>query len=292
MCQFFNIQTTKKMKRLTFLPIMFNLQYLAGFLSVLLISLTSCNDDANDLLPITLRDKEDPNITILYRGQELGLNYFLQGGDGIFSVQSGNDEVVSAKLILPNDLSLTIKGLGKTIVVVTDDSQNSLVLDVQVDYETHNWVVVRHDVTIYGDDLTENEKKAIQKKLLTQIPVKVGGGYKFIHSDVPNNKGKAIIYPENYGYDGIEIPFEYKEIENKIFPESSPWGYEIEMTIDNEKRFFVLGRYNPNPTTTLATRMSMPEEIALKENVTEKVQIEYPKAELVYSSQVVERKSY
>lgn len=244
----------------------------------------ACSDDDDDLKPITLKDQEDTTISFSYPN-DTKYSFPVQGGDGNYSVQSGDEGVVKAEMISVIDFRLEIIGLGETTVAVTDNSNNSLVLNVVVDYTTHGFSIRLHDIAVIGDDLTGNEKKAIGEAQLVRIPVKVGGGYKFIFTDPDNNKGKAIIYTDTYGGTGIETTFEYKVIENET--SSSYRGYEL--VINNEKRTFILSRYYPSGVTTMSTENIT---MALMEDVTLKVQEEYPKAEMVYTSQVVEIKSY
>lgn len=243
----------------------------------------ACSDD-DDLKPITLKDREETTFTLSYPN-DTKYSFPVQGGDGNYSVQSGDEGVVKTKMISDIDFSLEIVGLGETNVTVTDNSKNSLVLNVVVDYETYGFAIKLHDVSVYGDDLTVNEMKAIRKKQLDEIPVKIGGGYKFIFTDRENSKGKAVIYPQTFGYDGTETTFEMIVVKDEA--STSYRGYEV--VINNEKRTLILSRYYPSGVTTMSTESVT---MALMEDVTLKVQEEYPKAEMVYSSQVIEIKSY
>ncbi|MDR2920235.1 MAG: hypothetical protein LBV72_12840 [Tannerella sp.] len=245
----------------------------------------ACSDD-DDLKPITLKYLEDTTIS-LYYPNNTGYSFPVEGGDGHYSVKSSDNDVVKAEMISPIDFRLEIVGIGETTVTVTDNSQNSLTLNVVVDYESHSFAIKQHDVTVVGDGLTENEKKAIREAQLARIPVKVGGGYKFIFTDPENGKGKAIIYTDTFGGTGIETTFECKMFEYKNDPLLQARGYEI--VINNEKRTFILDRYTP---TVVIKRYSENVTMALMEDVTLEVQLEYPKAETVYSSQVIEVKTY
>ena len=135
---------------------------------------------------------------------------------------------------------------------------------------------MERDVTIFGDDLTENEKIEIREKQLAEIPVKAGGGYKFIYTDAAGRKGKAVIYADTFGSDGIETTFEEKEFESPYTPNVFSSGYEI--VIGNEKRIFIFGA------------LGVP--ALIREDVTPKVQVEYPQAKLVYTSQILRSRIY
>jgi hypothetical protein len=246
-------------------------------LFLLAISFAGCSGD--DLDPITLKDQQESTIYLYLSdyGMNTGSSFLLQGGDGDYSVKSSDAKIVVAEMISPFDLRLLSVGIGEATVTITDNSQNILILNIQVDYQTHNLPRIEElDVTIAGNDLTENEKKAIREKQLARIPVKPGGGYKFIFTDFVNKKGKAIIYTDTFGSDGIETTFEYKEFESPYVPGASSFGYEV--MIGNEKRIFFLGMLNFPPP--IGSRF------ALIEDVTQEVQVEFPKAEKVYASQI------
>lgn len=243
------------------------------------VLLFACSDD-DVLKPIALKNSNETTLRLNYPNNT---EYYLslQGGDGNYSVKSGNEKVVVAEMISSTDLSLKAVRIGQTTVIITDNSQNTLTLDIKVEYEMHNFVVEKHDIHIHGGDLTENEKKAIKEKHLAEIPVEVGGGCKFVLIDQPGGGyiGNATIYPNIFEVKGTATTFEILENSNTSITESAGWGYEI--TINNEKRFLVLGIYTPS------TKATEPIIEALMEDITHKVQIEYPKAELVYTSQVI-----
>lgn len=253
----------------------------------------ACSDDDN-ISPITLKDYEEvePNINLVYPAETGEYHFRIQGGDGNYSVTTNNPEIISPEIIQlsefsASDINLKMKvlGIGNAKITITDKSQNSLILNVTADYLTQKFIVKKHEITIIGGDLTENEKKAISEKHLADIPAKVNGGYKFIYTDRTNNRGITIIYPNMFGSEGIETSFEIKEVKNENYPEATTVsGYEV--LFNNEKRIFVLDIYYPS------TKDIGPVVYALKENITQNVQIEYLKAELVYTSQVVVRSTH
>lgn len=140
-----------------------------------------------------------------------------------------------------------------------------------------------HDIYIEGGDLTGNEVKAIREKQLAEIPVKVGRGYELIYTDYEDGNrvgGKAIIYPEKFGSNGIETTFKEKRFTIDETANISTIGYEI--NINNEKRLLALNIYYPS---TKSGDYLPP--IALFEDITAKVQDKYPKAESVFTAQVI-----
>lgn len=256
-----------------------NILLLTGVL-LLITCFTSCNDEEK-LRPIELKDIDGTAITIRFNSEAPAHSFALQGGDGNYKIESGNKEVVTAEMISSIDFRLEAKNIGETTVTIIDNSQNTLTLSVSIEYESHSFVIKSHDVFITGDDLTENEKKAIREEQLAEIPVKVGGGYEFIFTDYKTGKGKAIFYPEKFGSNGTETTFQRKDISIEG-SEITAWGYEV--VISDEKRLFVMNKYSPS------TKSDMLVPIALFEDVTSKIQIEYPEAEAVFTAQVIEIK--
>lgn len=237
----------------------------------------ACDND-DELTPIKLKDYDDTTIKIIYQN-DLNVGYIIEGGDGKYSVTSDNTEIVTAEIIntkmLGTDINLRleVKGLGSTKITITDKSQNSLILDISIDYEKLSYTVVAHDILISGDELTENEKKAISEEYLSEMPVKVGGGYTFIFTDI--NKGEALIYTDKFGDNAIETTFEKKRID------SNTLVYEI--IIDNVKRSFRLSQSYYTPPQ----RMTMPPELSFFEDITTKVKEKYPKVERARTEQVL-----
>lgn len=250
------------------------MKYLKLLFVTFAILFFSCSDD--DLKPISLTDREGTTIRLTYPTNTNSYIFSLVGGDEKYSIKSGDDKIIKAEMASATDFRLTMVAIGETTVTVTDNSQNTLTLNIIVDYYTLGFTVVEHDIQIVGGDLTENEKKAIKEKYLSEIPVKVGGGYEFVYTNMTNG-GNAFIYHNAYESYRTETTFTIKELENSQGKKVQ--AYEV--IIDNEKRVFVLQQYYPR------RRELGPIDFALVEDITQKVQVEYPKAELVFTAQVV-----
>lgn len=245
----------------------------------------ACDNDNDGMMPIKLSYIEGTTIGLIFPNNN-PIGYTIEGGDGNYSVISDNPEIVSPKIIKLADisatdmnLSLEAKGLGTAKVNITDNSQNSLILNVIVDYAINAYEVKLIEIRVTGGDLTENQKNAIIENQLAENPVKVGGGYRFYHTDSPNKKGEVTVFKDTYGHNGVKTEFNIVEYEKPLYTNSYLWGYEF--TADEIERTMVLGEYTKS-TRNLAPRIS-----ALIEDVTEKVQVEYPQAESVIIYQVV-----
>lgn len=251
--------------------------------SLCILFISSCNDDKS-LTPISLKGTDTPDIKLNYPASS-AYTYTVQGGDGNYKVICNKPEVVEAKIetaasTADKVLSLTVQTLGDAIVTITDNSQNSLTVNVKVDYYTQAFVVNKHDVFIFGD-LHNSEKKAITEKALETIPVKVGGGYKFIYTDPKEPTGKVLVYKEKYGGEAIEGIFKIASatIGNPEIGEHEYHSYEL--TLPEEQRIFMLWVYQPSE------RSSMIPITAFYEDVKNKFISDYPLVERVYTAQVL-----
>ena len=90
------------------------------------------------------------------------------------------------------DISIKALALGEAIITVRDQSGNTLDIHVIVDYYTDNYIVSKQDILLTGD-LKDSEKQTNKEKALATIPVKTGGGYKFIYTDAEIARGKVCL---------------------------------------------------------------------------------------------------
>lgn len=265
---------------------------LAALMMLLAVGLAGCKKE-NGYDPITLPDVEGSTVEMFWLGEHSGVyTWRLRGGDGNYSVRSDDARVAAVENMQTRDADLYLKptGLGETTVTVTDGAGNSFALTVRVKYETHRFVVTRHDVTVAGgDDMTPDEMRAIREWQLAEMPVKVGGGYEFTFTDFKdavNGGGTAVVYPEKFGSGGIETTFERREV--GYASEGGDFGtYTVyEVVMDGEKRIFAMIDYIPSHQSEESTRLTFVNPLALIEVVTEKVRAEYPRVVSAYTSQV------
>ena len=253
------------MKRLKAVTLLITLLLLGG-------TFYSCTDN------ITIEDGET-SLSLFY--PSFDKIYTLKGGDHNYSIKSNSEEVVVVEMSSKSEFNVKVIGLGETTIMVTDKSKNTLDIDVNVGYQTIMYPIGKLDITIMGD-LSEEEKKAISEKYLAKTPVKAKGGYKFVHSIAPYNKGIVTIYKDTYGNDGIETTFEFKSGNC-----TEPPYYEL--LIDGEVRTFRERISDPPNIDEMRFKNEMiPLTLSLVEDITEKVQLEYPNAKFVQTSQVVE----
>lgn len=262
-----------------------------NILTIVLFSLctflfSSCSEDS--LAPISLQGMDNPSINLRYPRTGV-YDITVEGGDGNYTVVCDKPEIVEAKIITDANapaklLSLKVLDRGKAIVTITDNSQNSLVVNVTTDYLTERFVVSQYDIEISGD-LRDSEKKEITEKALATVPVKRGGGYQFVFIDEESSTGKVLMYPEKFGGKAIEGTFK-TELTN-IGPEGAE---EIlypayELTLPEGQRSFLFYPYRRS------ARMSVTPVVAFYEDVKEMFIGDYPLAERVYTTQVLSRPS-
>lgn len=99
------------------------------FITLLLLGSTfySCTDN------ITLEDGET-SLSLFY--PSFDKIYTLKGGDHNYSIKSNNEEVVVVEMSSKSKFNVKVIGLGETTITVTDQSNNTLNLDVNVGYQT------------------------------------------------------------------------------------------------------------------------------------------------------------
>lgn len=258
------------------------IRFLMMTITSVTISAFFCTCDSDVVLtPIELINIEETTIGLIYPN-DIPIGYTIEGGDGNYSVISDNPEIVLPKIVQITDASATNKNLileaksiGTTKITIKDNLQNSLVLDVRVDYLKLSYQVEVHDILISGGDLTESEKNAISDEYLSEIPVNVHGGYTFIFTDINRTEGHALIYIDKFGNNEFITTFERKRIDNN--------SYIYEIIIKDIKRSFRLSQSYYSPPL----RMTMPPALSFFEDITTIVKEKYPKVERARTEQVL-----
>ncbi|MCC8173482.1 MAG: hypothetical protein LIO65_03570 [Odoribacter sp.] len=251
------------------------------FLSLFARCCISCSDDDKEQ-PISLKDWESNKISLVYP-DTTSYHFTLQGGDGNYHVQSNKPEIIRAELMSSGKiLKLTPLDLGAAVVTITDDSENSLELQVTSDYHTLNIGILEHNVRITGD-LRESEKEEIREKALKTIPVEIGGGYKFIYTQYGEDyrgAGTVVIYPKEFGKDAIEGTFKEARVDITIGEQENtlPVYY---LDIDGETTELFIVSYQQ-----FAPR-DMVVQVAFMQDVTDIFKEDYPHVEGVYTLQLI-----
>jgi hypothetical protein len=165
----------------------------------------SCKKETSEQLSLA---NIENNVTKLYYGSKGGVT--IVGGDGKYAF-SCESPLLKAEMTYRNYILFEPLGVGNAIVTINDSSGSFYILNVTVSYKSESFVVAKIDATVVGDNMTVGNQKELKAKALATIPVKVGGGYKFVFTegeDLEKTKGTVFIYPDKYGNNGIGGTFE------------------------------------------------------------------------------------
>lgn len=242
-------------------------------------SIISCDKDSEE--PLSLNQIEN-NTTKLYYGSKGGVTII--GGDGKYSF-SCESPLIKAEMTYSNYISFEPLGVGDATVTIKDSSGDSYLLKVTIAYKTENIVVSKLDATVVGDNMTVGGQKELKEKALATIPVKAGGGYRFIYTeseDLKTTKGNVIVYPEKFGNDGVEGTFE-REV---VIGDDGSYSYTAyTLHYNNVPRTFILMEYSELVLKSLPTNLYR--QLQFAEDLKEQYKAEYANVDQVYTSQVL-----
>jgi hypothetical protein len=238
--------------------------------------MVSCNKKTAEPLSVHQIEK---NAIKIYYGSTGGVTII--GGDGKYSF-SCPSSLLKAEMTYSNYISLEPLSIGDAVVTIKDASGDTYLLKVTVVYKTENIVVAKLDATVVGDNMTVASQKELKEKALATIPVRVGGGYKFVYTegeDQDSTKGIVYIYPDKFDNNGIEGTFE-RVIVKPVDNSNSYITYTLHYS--DVSRTFIF----PGSTTPTSQSSKYPAS-QLSEDLTEQYKTAYPNLEQVYTSQII-----
>lgn len=206
---------------------MFSMKNLAKILlfslSLLSISLLSCSESEDSVLPIELAyespdvvfDNENPRMTMMgYETSERVL--LIRGGQGEYRVESSNNSVAEARCE-GNRLLVRPIGAGKTNVIIRDESGCDYWLSVSVGYPFYKYAVIDNRVSLQGEGLTDDEKKALEKEMLeAQTGPAVLESYAFVYKNEAKSEGTLVLGSSHYSFDAsaqVVVPEEPLQVD-------------------------------------------------------------------------------
>ena len=238
----------------------------------------SCDKDTEE--PLSLHQIEN-NSTKLYYGSKGGVTII--GGDGNYSF-SCKSPLLKAEMTYSNYISFVPLGVGDATVTIKDSSGDSYILKVTIAYITEKIVVSKLDATVVGDNMTVGNQKELKEKALATIPVKVGGGYKFVYTEgeeLAETKGTVFIYPDKYGNSGVEGTFERATVKDN----AGNYSYTTyTMHYSDMKRTFIITKYSEPINKSTGDYYG---QFQFAEDLKEQYKTAYPNVEQVYTSQVI-----
>ena len=259
-------------------------------ISLFAISSISCTKDItkhlhftqNEIIGDIISENQIPlktnNITAYYQSSTT-IN--IRGNKGECSAVSSNEEVADFTIYDGDKKSITIYGHkpGNATITVKDAAGQTATLHVSVEYWEQNWEVEKYEVVVTGELLTEAEIKEIEKKALSSVPVKTGGGYRLVYTDYLNFKGDIYLYPEKRGDLSKKGAFEH--VHNAYVDGRT----KLVVTVDDKTFEFMLSYYDGNIGTTRAV-VGPNHRGMLIENLTDKYKPEYNNLEKVTVHQI------
>lgn len=236
--------------------------------------------DKEDTEPLALEGMDTPTYS-LYYGAKGGVT--ITGGDGKYSFICGSP-LLKAEMTRNNYIEFEALGLGSATVTISDQSGQNYVLTVVMSFWVDKYVVTQLDAIVKGDRLTVGEQKELREKALATIPVKVGGGYKFLRSadnSPVSLSGIVYIYPEDFGTGVIEGTF----LRTYIWDEHGNVKYlKYELQYKDNDRTFIYMPYTMPSTGPVINSVTQ-----FAEDLKDQFIAEYPDVEQVYSSQVIKQ---
>lgn len=257
------------------------LKFLVGIilLSLCSVSFISCDDDS-DPISLFYGNNDNPiidnKVSLIYPTANT-TKLLIKGGDNNYTCTVSDETKIRVRQE-DNALEISPLGIGEVVITIKDADGNSYILNVTIAYLEQKFSVIKHDVTVIGEELIEDEIKAIKEQALATIPVSVDGGYRFVYTDNEESKGIVYLYPKVYGGEYKEGVFERyrKAIGNN---NESLTIYKI--SIDGETREYI---FMPYQNSNLRSDMIMPLQFA--EDLLELFIDKYPVVQ-VYTSQVL-----
>lgn len=245
-------------------------------LSLNLLCFASCDKDTD--APISLQYVENNTLDLVYPVSG-GYTRDIMGGDGKYTVVSSDERILGVMLCEGQTLQFEPLAIGEAKVTIRDRSGHTYVLTVNISYMQHAFMVTKCEVTVTGAKLTAAEKTEIESQALATIPVKVGGGYRFVFTDAEQTKGDAYIFPEKFG---AGTP-EQSTFEQTLVNLGGDVYYRNYIVATNTGvRSFVIMSYSGSPTYS-----SLVYPVQFAEDLTDRFKPVYPNVEGVYTTQVI-----
>lgn len=242
-----------------------------------LLGMAGCDKEESD--PLRIGDDSFNNIEngvwTAYYPNTNQTCITIYGGERPYTVSSNSDILKVNMDKFPNAFNYEILGVGDAEVTITDAKGEFAGLKVKIDYRSDKMKIVKQDAYVKGDGMTVAAQKELKEKALASIPVKVGGGYRFIYTK--DQGGTAYVYPDKYGEKYKEGTFTHSSFE---VGNSSYRKYEIRL--DGVERTYIVQRYYP-----LQTRSEAMVPYGFYENLLDQFIDEYPEVESVYTVQVI-----
>ena len=246
-----------------------------AFITCMLGTFTACSD--SDYAPISLVNVNDQGDrieknTLVINAFNQGTSFYIQGGDGHYTIKNNSADIVDYRYN-GKELTFIPVGLGTGTIVIADFAGNSMVLTIEVTNRESTYFVQELNSEVSGDRLFVGDKDELEKKIIKDSFVKVGGRYTFTFTDPTQSLGSVAIYPTDSGkpISGV-FCMEEKYTERGVKYE------EFSITFaDKTEHILMLIKNSKNDQT----------EYVFQEDVTETYKANYPELEKAWLIQKV-----
>lgn len=243
------------------------------FASCMLVGFTSCNDE--DYAPIQLQilssQEQLDNNTLQLNAFSSGESFVIVGGNGRYVIENKNQDIVDYRYD-GHTLNIIPVGVGTASVIISDHAGNKMTLIIEVANPTSLFKVVKMESEVYGDGMTGKDMKFVEKQILDEALIKIGGDILLTYTNKDYSEGSVTIHPTPSGH---PIVGTFQQ-EKKITSYNVPYD-ELKVTLaDNRIIVWQLLNY-----TTEVNK-----EMLLQENMTKVYTNQYPaleKAILTYT---------
>lgn len=160
--------------------------------------LMACGEDNG---PLSLINTEGNETLIDITGNTLqlspfskGESFYIDGGDGAYTIDNNNDEVVTFSYD-GRILTLCPVAQGSAVITIQDHDNHIYQLQVEVAYPKQTFEVTAVDAKAIGDDLTQMETELLQEQIQSDIYVGVGGKFAFTYMVPDSTEGEVEMIP-------------------------------------------------------------------------------------------------
>lgn len=208
--------------------------------------------------------------------------YAIKGGSGEYSVKSYNSSMLEVS-VYGSMLTVVTLAEGNTEIVIADGAGHTLSVPVSIKAQRQRMVVQKLYSRATGEKLDPADKSTIEARAEETIPVAPGGGFDFVFTHYDDDSGSpagtVTIYPEEYGSDGVEVPF----VQVKVVQETGSYTY-FRFEAGGRMRTYVISSFN-------GVRAEIA-EMAFTEDLTWMFEDDYPDLENVYSQMSLSQAEY
>ena len=245
-------------------------------LSCTLFGFTACNDE--DYAPIQLTEVNDNghlnHNTLQIDAYNPGESFLIYGGNGRYVIENKNDDIVDYRYD-GHTLTIIPVGVGTATILIRDHAGSRMTLTIEVSNPTSFLKAISTEAKAYGDDMTGNQMKTLEKQMLEEALLQSGGDILLTYTNKEYSIGSVTIHP---GSSSRPIVGTFRQTQKMTDNNENYLELEVRLA-DNRLFFWQLFNYNEESN----------KEMLLLENVTEKYQETFATLEKATLTYIVTR---